>query len=201
MTARLLSVDEAAAALEAGGVVAVPTDTVYGVAALLGDPIAVDKLFALKRRPSSTPLPILVASMHQISHLGVMWPQPARRLAEAFWPGPLTIVVHVPEALAQRVGSAVATAGFRIPDDDVLRDLLERCGPLCVSSANEHGQPPCTSAADVAAMLGDRIELGGVVDDGDRSGEVSTVVDVSLGEWCVRRAGAVSEGVLRAILG
>ena len=201
MTAALLSIDEAVAALEAGGVVAVPTDTVYGVAALLHDREAVEKLFALKRRPDSTPLPVLVASFHQIFHLGVMWPEPAKRLAEAFWPGPLTIVVHVPDVLAQRVGSAVATVGFRIPDDELLRGLLERCGPLCVSSANEHGQPPCTNAADVVLTLGDRVELSGVIDDGERSGDISTVVDVSTGEWRVPRVGAVSEGVLRAILG
>jgi len=200
MTAAILTIDQAVAALEGGGVVGVPTDTVYGVAALLRDREAVDKLFALKRRPDSTPLPVLVASLHQISHLGVMWPEPARRLGEAFWPGPLTIVVHVPDVLGQRVGSANATVGFRMPDDELLRDLLERCGPLCVSSANEHGHTPCTSAADVVATLGDRDELSGVIDDGERSGVVSTVVDVSTGECRVPRVGAVSEGVLRAIL-
>jgi tRNA threonylcarbamoyl adenosine modification protein (Sua5/YciO/YrdC/YwlC family) len=89
--------------LSKGGVVALPTDTVYGVAASLRDPEAIAKLFALKRRPSSAPLPILVDSIKQVTRLGVVWPEEARMLASAFWPGALTIVVHVPHELALRV--------------------------------------------------------------------------------------------------
>ncbi len=197
----LLSVDQAIAMLEGGRVVALPTDTVYGVAASLGDVAAVAELFALKHRPASTALPILIDSLRQISRLGVTWPQDARRLAEAFWPGPLTIVVRVPHELAARVGSVTDTAGFRIPDDGVLRNVLDRCGPLALTSANEHGERPCTTADEVIEALGDRPELGGVLDDGERSGVVSTVVDLSERGWRLVREGSIGHGVIAGILG
>ena len=200
MTGRL-GFEEAVEALLGGGVVAVPTDTVYGVAASLAHPPAVERLFALKHRPASNPLPILVDSMHQISTFGVTWPDDGRRLAEAFWPGALTIVVRVPSALARRVGSAGESAGFRLPDDVVLRRLIQRTGPLAVSSANEHGELPCHSADEVLAAFASRDELRGVLDDGERSGEVSSVVDLSEGPWRMVRVGSVGVGVITGLLG
>ena len=198
---QVVDVERAIHLLESGGVVAVPTDTVYGLAAMIGDADAVASLFEVKRRPTSTALPILVDSINQIHRLGVEWPAPAQILSDAFWPGPLTIVVHVPQQLAERIGSVSDTAGFRLADDDVLRQIIERTGPLAVSSANEHGQAPCHHAGDVLERLGDRAQLLGVVDDGERSGTVSTVVDVSRAPWRIVRDGAVPTSVIRAILG
>jgi L-threonylcarbamoyladenylate synthase len=196
-----LDFEEALEALVGGGVVAVPTDTVYGLAASLADPRAVERLFALKHRPASSPLPILVDSMHQVSTLGVTWPDDGRRLAEAFWPGALTIVVRVPSARARRVGSATDSAGFRLPDDAVLRRLIERAGPLAVSSANEHREAPCRSADEVLAVFAVRDELSGVLDDGERSGEASSVVDLSSGPWRMVRVGSIGVGVISGLLG
>ncbi len=198
---RLLDVDEVVALLDDGVVVALPTDTVYGVAASLRHPDAISRLFALKRRPSSSPLPVLVDSLKQVTRLGVAWPEEARRLSEAFWPGALTIVVRVPRELARRVGSTSDSAGFRVPDDVVLRRVLERSGPLAVSSANEHGEPPCVTAAQVLDALGDRDELGGLLDDGERGSRVSSVVDLSEGHWRLLREGSLSRAVLRGVLG
>jgi L-threonylcarbamoyladenylate synthase len=187
--------------LSKGGVVALPTDTVYGVAASLRDPEAIAKLFALKRRPSSAPLPILVDSIKQVTRLGVVWPEEARMLASAFWPGALTIVVHVPHELALRVSSPTDSAGFRIPDDVVVRQIIDTVGPLAVSSANEHGGTPCTTAGQVLEVLGDRSGFEGVVDDGERRSEPSTVVDLSKGGWRLIREGSVGKGVLKGLLG
>jgi tRNA threonylcarbamoyl adenosine modification protein (Sua5/YciO/YrdC/YwlC family) len=201
VSASVIDVERAIEMLKTGGVVAVPTDTVYGLAASIASDEAVARLFELKRRPSSTALPILVDSINQIHRLGVEWTASAERLSDAFWPGALTIVVHVPRALAARVGSTSETAGFRLADDDVLRSIMEHTGPLAVSSANDHGQAPCQSAGEVLERLGARPQLLGVVDDGDRSGVVSTVVDVSLSPWQLVRAGAVTAGVIKGILG
>lgn len=186
--------------LAGGAVVAVPTDTVYGVAASLSHPSALATLFALKRRPDSLALPVLVGSVEQIEVLGVTWPERARQLASVFWPGALTIVVPVPQELARRVGSPGATAGFRIPDDPVLHRVLARSGALAVTSANEHGQPPCRDVAQVQRAFAGREELAGVVDGGARSGEVSTVVELTDSSWRVVREGAIDASAIGAVL-
>jgi L-threonylcarbamoyladenylate synthase len=197
----VIDVQTAIEFLNGGGVVALPTDTVYGVAAVLRDQVAVAKLFALKRRPSSVPLPVLVDSLKQVTQLGVVWPEKGRLLAEAFWPGALTVVVRVPRELSLRVGSPAESAGFRIPNDAVLRVIIDAVGPLAVSSANEHGGAPCTTAEHVLDVLGDRAQFDGVVDDGERSNAPSTVVDLSQGQWRIVREGPISDGELKRVLG
>ena len=183
--------DEAISRLRHGAVVAVPTDTVYGLAASLEHPEAVAALFRVKRRPSSVALPVLVHGPREIESLGVEWPERARLLSEAWWPGALTIVVPVARELASKVGG-VATAGFRVPDDPMLLSVLEECGPLAVSSANEHGEPPCRNAAEILASLGTNVLLDAVLDDGERAGDVSSVVEISGDSWRLLRAGQVS---------
>lgn len=195
-----MDLEEARAALANDQVVAVPTDTVYGVAASLDSPQGIEALFRLKRRPSTHALPVLVRSLEQIEALGVEIDQRARLLAQAFWPGALTIVLRAPASLATTVRSESSTVGFRIPDDERLLALLERSGPLCVTSANEHGEPPCESAEQVRIAFADREELRGVLDDGPRHGVVSTVVDLASGSWRVVRVGAISDDELRRVL-
>jgi L-threonylcarbamoyladenylate synthase len=188
----ILQRDDALEVLADGGVVGVATDTVYGVAASLAQPTAIAKLFALKRRPTSVALPILVDSVEAIERLGVTWDGRARRLSDALWPGALTIVVPVPHELAALVGGASDTAGFRVPNDEDLRGLLEESGPLAVSSANEHGETPCRNAQDVLDAFAERDEFAGVLDGGERGGEVSTVVVLEDSSWRVLRSGAFS---------
>jgi tRNA threonylcarbamoyl adenosine modification protein (Sua5/YciO/YrdC/YwlC family) len=197
---RRLSRDEAATLLDAGEVVAVATDTVYGLAASLARPAAVARLFSIKSRPTTVALPVLVASPAAIEGLGVAWPAPARALADAFWPGALTIVVAVPPALATLVG-AEESVGFRVPDDATLRGVLDEVGPLAVTSANEHGRPPCRDAEEVLAAFAGRDDLAGVLDDGRRDGEVSTVVALEDDGWRVVRHGALGEDDLARVLG
>ncbi len=196
---RELRASRAVTLLREGAVVALATDTVYGVAASLAHPSALATLFALKRRPGNVALPVLVDGVAQIEALGVAWPARAARLSDALWPGALTIVVPAPADLARLVGSASASVGFRCPGDDALRHLLTRTGPLAVSSANEHGEAPCTTAAQVRDAFANRA-LAGVVDGGVRDHPVSTVLEVVGNAWRVLREGAVPLDVLAGLL-
>lgn len=193
---RRLSYDEAGDLLAAGEVVALPTDTVYGVAASVAHPAAVARLFALKERPADVALPMMAASLDQVGDAGVVVTADLARLAAAFWPGALTIVVAAPADLARRLGASEPTAGVRVPDDSALRDLLTRCGPLAVTSANVHGGEPCESAEQVDAVFTGRTDLAGVIDGGERRAIVSTVVDVTSRPWRVLREGAIRPDVL-----
>jgi L-threonylcarbamoyladenylate synthase len=188
----LIERDEAVRFLRAAAIVAVPTDTVYGVAASLVHPVAVKRLFEIKRRPTTTALPILIDSLGSIELLGVTWPSGAERLSEAFWPGALTIVVAVPHELAALVGSTRDTGGFRIPNHALLREVLIDVGPLAVSSANDHGEVPCRRAAEVIDVFAGRDGLVGVLDGAEGTGEVSTVVEVDEATWRVLRQGSIS---------
>jgi L-threonylcarbamoyladenylate synthase len=197
MTARLTT-EACAEILRGGGVVAVPTDTVYGLAASLRQPNALTDIFRLKDRPRDVSLPIMVADIDTITGLGITLPADALALADAFWPGALTIVVPVPSELAALVG-ATSTLGFRIPNRADLRSLLRLTGPLAVTSANLHGEPPCTTAESVLSAFSDR-GLVGVLDGGACTGVVSTVVTLE-GPWRVLRHGGVSTEELADILG
>ena len=183
-----------------GHVVAVPTDTVYGLAASLWHDDAVTSLFRLKDRPSHVPLPVLVHTLNPIQEIDVEWGESAQQLAEEFWPGPLTIVVSASAELAQRVGGSKASVGVRVPNDELLLSVLRECGPLTVSSANAHGESPCHSAAEVLAALSGE-DLAGVLDGGERRGEISTVVEVGDGLWRVLREGSISSSRIADVLG
>jgi L-threonylcarbamoyladenylate synthase len=196
----LLDAEAALAALANGGVVGLPTDTVYGLAASLGHPSAVAALFALKGRPTTVALPVLVSGVAQIESLGVVWPARAHQLSTALWPGALTIIVGVPRWLSTLVGSRSEAVGFRNPNDGVLRELLERSGPLALTSANAHGQRPCENADQLLEVFFGRGELSGVIDGGSRAGVVSTVIDLSAPAWRIVREGAIGEPDLAALL-
>lgn len=178
-------------ALRAGDVVVVPTDTVYGVAVEPTRPGAVDRLFALKRRPRDVPLAVLVAGRDQLAGLvdGAGDPRVAA-LAEAFWPGGLTLVLRRRAGLALDLGAAGETVGVRCPDHPVPRALAERVGPLAATSANLHGMETPSTATGVAAQL----ELGPgivVLDGGPCGGVASTVVELTGDEPRLLREGTV----------
>jgi tRNA threonylcarbamoyl adenosine modification protein (Sua5/YciO/YrdC/YwlC family) len=196
----VIDVESALEALATGGVVGLPTDTVYGLAASISHPLAVAALFQLKGRPTTVALPVLVSSVAQIEELGVTWTRRARVLSDALWPGALTVVVTVPSTLSTLVGSSADTAGFRCPQDELLLKLLERSGPLALTSANAHGKRPCESASQLLDAFEGRNELNGVIDGGPRTGDVSTVVDISHPEWRIVRQGATSAAALSVLL-
>jgi len=171
---------EAAQLLRAGAVVAVPTDTVYGLAVDPLAPGAVARVFALKDRPTEVPVPVLVASWDQVETVaGVLGPA-ARGLAERYWPGPLTLVVPRRKGFAVDLGGGPSgrwTVGVRWPDHPVVRALCLVVGPLAVTSANRHGGPPATTAAEAVASFPSGDELAAVVDGGVCGGPPSTVVE------------------------
>jgi L-threonylcarbamoyladenylate synthase len=191
---------EAASLLRDGRVVAVPTDTVYGIAAWLELPDAIERLFAAKRRPPEKAVALLLADAGQAWTLGTTTPH-AAVLAERFWPGGLTLVLPVrPEARLPRVLAAGApTIGVRVPDHPAPRALAAELGPLPTTSANVSGQPDARNAREIAELLGDNVAL--VLDGGPiRGGPASTVVDCTLHLPEIRRFGAIEPGEIAAAL-
>lgn len=192
----------AADLLRRGRLVAFPTDTVYGLGADALDDAAVARVFAAKRRPADKPLIVLVASLEEAARHGRL-EGAALRLAEAFWPGPLTLILARAPAsqLAAGVNPTGATVSLRVPGRALTRDLLRATGrPLTAPSANLSGAPSPRTARDVADQLGDRVDL--ILDGGDASGGAeSTVLDLSGDAPRLVRAGAVGQAAIERHLG
>ncbi|MDA8292306.1 MAG: L-threonylcarbamoyladenylate synthase [Actinomycetota bacterium] len=168
--------EELAVVLRSGGVVALPTDTVYGLAADASDPRAAERVFALKGRPESVALPVLVADLEQAALLVERASHAAlAALARSFWPGPLTVVAPRAAGARLELGGDGATVGVRCPAHGSVRSLCGLVGPLAVTSANRHGGPPCTSADEVRVVFGAALP---VLDGGSCSGAPSTVVSL-----------------------
>jgi L-threonylcarbamoyladenylate synthase len=182
--------------LETGGLVAFPTDTVYGVGALAFDGKAVESIYAAKDRPAEKAIPILIADLDDLEKVGVDIPDVALKLASRFWPGPLTILVPKHADLPVAI-SATATVGVRVPDHEVARALLRAAGPLAVTSANVSGEQSPVTAQEVYKQLSGRISL--IIDGGRTPGGVpSTLVDCTSLELKILREGPISlEQLLR----
>jgi L-threonylcarbamoyladenylate synthase len=187
--------DWLADALVGGEVVALPTDTVYGLAVRTGGPGALARLFALKRRPPEVAVPVLVGHRDQVVEVAGRLGPAAARLAGLHWPGPLTLVVPRAAGFDADLGgppSAGGTVGIRWPDHALVVSLCRRVGPLAVTSANLHGAPPATTATAVVETLAGTDGLAGVLDGGVCDGLPSTVIECR--GWlahCLRR-GALS---------
>jgi len=169
------AIEAAAATLRSGGIVGLPTDTVYGLAA---DPFhtgASDRLFAVKRRPRTVELPVLVADAEQALSLAIAVPEAALRLMERYWPGPLTLVLPRRPDLNADLGTDDATIGVRCPGHPVPRALCRAVGPVATTSANRHHDAPVTTAEQLAAVFGQSVEL--ILDAGCCDAPPSTVVD------------------------
>ena len=138
---REAAIEAASLAVQRGGLVVLPTDTVYGVGADAFDPAAVRGLLAAKGRGRDMPPPVLVGSETTVDALATRIPGYARALIEAFWPGPLTLVCHQQTSLQWDLGDTRGTVAIRMPDHEIAREILERTGPLAVSSANLTGMP------------------------------------------------------------
>lgn len=193
------AVDAASAAIQNGEVVVIPTDTVYGVAADAFDADAVEALLEAKGRSRAMPPPVLVSSAATLDALAVRIPAYARALVEAFWPGPLTIVCHQQKSLQWDLGDTRETVAVRMPDHPVALEVLERNGPLAVSSANLTGMPAALDAEEAEKMLGEVIEV--IVDAGSApGGEASTIVDATGDQGRILRRGALSLETLNAVL-
>ena len=182
----------AAEFLDAGLIVAFPTDTVYGVGVAASHPQRVDALFALKARPVDRRIPILVADVAQVVDAGWEVDERARGLADRFWPGALTLVLP-------RSG---ATQAFRVPDHPVALDLIRRAGPLFATSANVSDEPDTLGADEVLIAFATRQDdLAAVVDGGPVPGGVaSTVLDLSVSPARVLRQGPLAVEALRELI-
>jgi L-threonylcarbamoyladenylate synthase len=197
--ARDNGLDAAVSAISDGKLVLLPTDTVYGVAAHAFMPSAVTALLAAKNRGRTMPVPVLIGEANTLAGLTLSLPQAANDLAEAFWPGGLTLVVEHAPSLAWDLGDAEGTVAVRLPDDDLTRALLRRTGPLAVSSANRSGRPAATTAQDAVEQLGEHAAV--VLDGGPRaSSAASTIVDCTGPTPRVLRVGAVPVNRLRDVV-
>ena len=199
--------DRAEAALRAEGAVALPTDTVYGLAALASSRAGVARLFELKQRPAAMPIATLVADEAQALELVADLPEAAGQLMRQFWPGPLTLVLPLRPSLLEvyaGLGSAAdGTIGVRCPAAEWLNRLAQAVGPIAATSANLHDGSVCETAADIADLFGSSEADAGldlVVDGGRLETVASTVVRWLDGQLAVLRQGPITEAQLRQAL-
>lgn len=192
------AIDAAVHAVGRGELVVLPTDTVYGIGADAFDPRAVQALLDAKGRGRQMPPPVLIPDVRTLDGLATDVPDPVRALAEAFWPGGLTVILRAQPSLAWDLGETHGTVALRMPDHAAALALLRRTGPLAVSSANLTGHPAATTAADADRQLGDSVAV--VLDGGDAPGGVaSTIVDATGDALRVVRAGAIDLADLAAV--
>ena len=189
------SIQVALQILREGGLVAFPTDTVYGVGALVFDGKAVESIYVAKQRPIEKAIPVLMADAADMEKVGMDIPEVAYQLAARFFPGPLTCLIPKQPTLPESV-SATETVGVRVPDHEVARALLRAAGPMAVTSANISGQASPSTAQEVLAQLGGRIDL--ILDGGKTPGGVpSTLVDCTGNDLKILREGPISLAEIR----
>ncbi len=193
---RTAAIDRASETLRAGGLIVAPTDTIYGLLADGFKPWAIARVFDLKNRPRSMPLPILVSRPKQAWALCGSVPPEALRLALAFWPGALTMVLPENPELDWTLGERNGTIALRMPARDDLLEIIARTGPVAGTSANITGQPTPRTARDVQKVFGDQVSL--YLDGGPSKEETgSTIVDLSGEELQVLREGPISAAQVR----
>ncbi|MBO0804835.1 MAG: threonylcarbamoyl-AMP synthase [Nocardiopsaceae bacterium] len=189
----------AVTAVQHGGLVVLPTDTVYGIGADAFTPSAVTALLAAKGRGRDVPPPVLVGSVRAASALAESLGAFGQDLIDEFWPGPLTLVLRASPTLKWDLGDTRGTVAVRMPLHPVALDLLRRTGPMAVTSANKHGQPPATTAAEATEQLGDAVSA--YLDGGPCADRVpSTIVDLTGSVPRMLRVGAVTEDRLRNVV-
>lgn len=194
------SLTDLARKLHEGGVVAFPTETVYGLGASIRRIDALDRLYELKGRPFDNPLIVHISDFDMLQHLTPWWNDDRlKRLAKVFWPGPLTVVVPRLPLVPDRVTAGLDTVAVRMPDHPMALELIRQTGPLAAPSANRSGRPSPTRAEHVLEDFGDSVD---VLDGGPCTmGLESTVVDLTSRPAAVLRPGGVSASQLQAVLG
>ena len=194
------SVSEAARLLKDGEVVAIPTETVYGLAGNAFEPKALAKIFAAKERPTFDPLIVHIADIAQLTDIAKDIPDSAYRLAEAYWPGPMTIILPKKDCIPDLCTSALPSVAVRFPSHPIAQQIIKESGlPLAAPSANLFKHVSPTTAEHVAAQLADRI--AGIVDGGPCSVGVESSIISLVGEPTVMRPGAITPEMFKAILG
>ena len=200
-------------ALQRGELAVIPTDTVYGIAADAFSPTAVAALLAAKCRTAQSPPPVLIGNMTTLNALADFVPQVARKLAETFWPGALTLILKAQPSLSWELGETKGTVALRMPDHKIALALLAETGPLAVSSANLTGEPAATTCVQAFDYLGNSVEV--FLDAGNSpKGEASTILDltgitekivdgeiVAEGKVKIVRLGALKKAKLKSVIG
>jgi len=185
------SILETVKTFQAGGLVVFPTDTVYGLAVPIANQAGIDLLFEVKGRDFNKAIAVLIGTQQHLSQLTPAFPLNAKKLANKFWPGALTIVVTIRPGLPPNL-SPYPTIGIRMPDHPFALDLLQKTGPLATTSANISGGPNTITAQQVLEQLDGKIDL--LIDGGQTPGAVpSTVVDCTKPELAILRLGSISE--------
>lgn len=194
-----ISFSESIHLLQRGDVVAVPTETVYGLAASLDSETAIDSIFTLKNRPLTNPLIIHVANLDQIEKFVVDYPPSFDLLAHHFWPGSLTCILSVNRHVSSKICAGLPTAAFRIPALELTRSLLTATGPLVMPSANLSGRPSATRPEHIEEDFGQNFPIldGGICEKGVES----TILLYQKGEWVIVRLGALQSELFAPVLG
>ncbi|MDO9545309.1 MAG: L-threonylcarbamoyladenylate synthase [Pelolinea sp.] len=188
------SISKAKSILQSGGVIAVPTDTVYGIACLVSDPNSIQLLYSIKERDLLKAIPVLIGALDQISNISKDLPESAHILAHNFWPGALTLVVNKHHNLPQEL-TTFPTVGVRMPNHNWLRQLMDLCGPLAVTSANMSGEPSLATAHEVLDALSGKVDL--LIDGGTCEGGIpSTVVDCTQSPIKILREGGIAKNMI-----
>jgi tRNA threonylcarbamoyl adenosine modification protein (Sua5/YciO/YrdC/YwlC family) len=180
--------DRALEALARGELVVLPTDTVYGIAARPEKPQAIRRIFDAKGRPDDKPLPVLGASLDALRSVA-LFEGAAMKLAQELWPGPLTLVLPRAPGFDHDLGRTDPNVAVRVPSSGIALELLDRAGPLAVTSANRSGEAPCSTAEEAMELLGDAVAV--YLDGGPSEGEPSTVVSLVGSEPEVLREGPI----------
>lgn len=187
-------------AVRAGGLIVLPTDTVYGIGADAFTPEAVAALQEAKGRGRDTPPPVLIGDHAVLLALAAEIPDYVEDLTDELWPGALTLILTAQPSLTWDLGETRGTVALRMPDDELSLELLRRTGPLAVSSANRHGKPAATSVLDAATQLGDSVEI--YLDGGPaRIGESSTILDTTVTPAEIVREGAITKARIIEVVG
>ncbi len=195
------AIDSVAEILRNGGLAAIPTETVYGLAANAFDKDAVNKIFVAKGRPNDNPLIVHVSSIDEVYPLVTQFPDKAKALADAFWPGPLTIILPKNDRVPKEVSPNLDTVAIRMPSHPVAREIIKRAGvPLAAPSANLSGSPSPTKASHVIEDLQGRVDA--IVDGGESSvGVESTVITLATNPPKLLRPGGITPEQLESVIG
>lgn len=187
-------------ALENDQLIVIPTDTVYGIAARPTSSTAIDKLLAAKGRGRDYPSPVLVSDSDQARGLCANCDKRAQVLMDKLWPGALTVVVPANERVGWDLGETQGTIALRMPDDDEVRDLLSHTGPLAVTSANLHGQPPADTIDQAQQYFGDRVAI--YIDGGASKRPIPSTIVKVVGDEPVEfiRHGAIDPDIVRELV-
>lgn len=191
-------VEKGISILKKGGVVAFPTDTVYGLGASMAIDSAVERVYRIKDRPRNMALPLLLADFAQLDRVAISIPASARLLADRFWPGPLTLVLVKSDAVSDIVSSGTKSVAVRIPDHPIPTSLARGTGTAIIgTSANLSGQPSALTTTEAQSQLGDKVDF--IIEGDCPGGRESTVVDLSGETPVILREGAISKEALRQL--